>query len=243
MQTFNRIKIWAEQKQVTIPSLFFQYYKQIGVSDEEAMMILHVLAFQTEGNDFPTPAMMTERLCLSENEISHLYQRLIQKGVIQLLQETDADGIIYEKFSLYPLWDKILYKMEQEEFVQLAQAQKVNDRTIFNLLEQELGRLLSAIEIEQVSMWMDHDGHSPEVIKEAVKEAVLANKLSLRYIDRILFEWKKKHLKTVEQVRTHAEKFRAHTLATKTHVQTVGQSNHSPTNTNTRFYNWLDERE
>ena len=54
------------------------------------------------------------------------------------------------------------------------------------------------MEIETISMWLDQDGHSPEVIRKALMEAVLSQKMSLRYMDRILFEWKKKKVKTSE---------------------------------------------
>ena len=79
---------------------------------------------------------------------------------------------------------------------------------IFKLFEQEFGRFLSPMESESISMWLDDDGHSVEIIRAALKEAVLAEKMSLRYIDRILFEWKKKNVKTLAQVENQAKKFR-----------------------------------
>ncbi len=228
------MQIWAEQKHISIPSLFFQMYKQIGVTDEEAIFISHILTFQSEGIEFPTPMMMAERTCFDENTLSMMYQRLIQKGLIELNQQTDSNGILFEKVSVYPIWERILNKLEQQSFVQEVATTKLDDRSIFTLIEQELGRLLSPIEIEKVSMWIDHDGHSPEVIKEAV----LANKMSLRYIDRILFEWKKKQLKTIDQVKMHAEQYRSQSIAAKQQVSV-------PTEQKVRsgFYNWLDERE
>lgn len=238
--SFNRMKVWAEQKHISIPSLFFQMYKQIGVTDEEAIFISHILAFQAEGKEFPTPMMMAERTCFDVNAVSSMYQRLIQKGYIELLQQIDEKGIVFEKFSVYPIWERIMNKLEQQTFVAEVANSKVDDRSIFTLLEQELGRLLSTIEIEKVSMWIDHDQHSPEIIKEAIKEAVLANKLSLRYIDRILFEWKKKQFKTVEQVQNHAEKFRHHSITQKQVTKQV-VAEHKPPRSS--FYNWLDERE
>lgn len=236
--SFNRMKTWTEQKNISIPSLFFQMYKQIGVTDEEAIFISHILSFQSEGIEFPTPMMLAERTCFNENTLSMMYQRLIQKGLIELNQQTDQNGILFEKVSVYPIWERILNKLEQQTIVQEVAVTKLDDRTIFTLIEQELGRLLSPIEIEKVSMWIDHDGHSPEIIKEAIKEAVLANKMSLRYIDRILFEWKKKQLKTVDQVKVHAEQYRNQSIAAKPQV-----SMQTEQKVKSGFYNWLDERE
>ena len=64
------------------------------------------------------------------------------------------------------------------------------------------------MESETIGMWLDEDGHSVEIIRAALKEAVLAEKLSLRYIDRILFEWKKKNIKTISDVEKQTKKFR-----------------------------------
>lgn len=235
------LKAWVEQKQITVPSLFFKHYKEIGIRDDEALLLLQVIAVQEEGIPFPTPMLMSERTCFDANQVSTMYQRLIQKGFIELQQKTDEQGILYEKFSLYPLWEKIMHKIKQQAMVQSSVKSTVDERSIFTLIEQELGRLLSSIEIEQVSMWMDHDGHSPEIIKEAVKEAVLANKMSLRYVDRVLFEWKKKQLKTIEQVRAHAEEYRNYSMPKKQ----TGEASRTDSSSAARagFYNWLDERE
>jgi DNA replication protein len=238
--SFNKIRVWTEQKNIPIPSLFFKMYKDIGVSDQEALIVLHLIAFQAEGNDFPTPSMLQMRTELDQNTISMHYQRLIQKGLLHLTQEVDENGILYEKFSLYPIWERILTKLEQQVMVEESSEKKLDDKAIFTLLEQELGRLLSPIEIETVCMWLDQDKHSPEVIKEAVKEAVLANKASLRYIDRILFEWKKKQLKTVEQIQKHTAQFRQHTIAPKPNMAAPVEADNKP---KSGFYNWLDERE
>ena len=44
-------------------------------------------------------------------------------------------------------------------------------------------------------MWEDRDQHHPNLIQAALREAVMSGKLNFRYIDRILFEWKRMVLK------------------------------------------------
>lgn len=237
--SFNRIRIWTEQETVTIPNLFFQTYKELGLQDEEALLVLHLLAFQAEGNEFPTPTLVEQRTGHTQNQVSALYQRLMQKGLLEMKQDTNENGMLYEKFSLYPLWERILDKLEQRANVQSEHVMKLDGSAIFTLLEQELGRLLSPMEIETVSMWLDQDNHSPEIIKEAIKEAVLAGKTSLRYIDRILFEWKKKKITSIAQVQQHTDQFRQKTIAPQPQKPAADQTSKP----NTGFYNWLDERE
>ena len=83
----------------------------------------------------------------------------------------------------------------------------MSEGEIFKLFEQEFGRFLSPMECESISMWLDDDGHSVEIIRAALKEAVLAEKMSLRYIDRILFEWKKKNVKTLSMLKDMRKNF------------------------------------
>lgn len=79
---------------------------------------------------------------------------------------------------------------------------------LYKRFEEEFCRPLSPIEAETLSMWIDQDHHSPELITAALREAVVSGKLNFRYIDRILFEWKRNGIQTIEQARVHGEKFR-----------------------------------
>ncbi|KYG91696.1 DNA replication protein [[Bacillus] sp. KCTC 13219] len=235
MTSNEQLRIWVGQKNITIPQLFFQHYKELHIRDDDAMLLLHLLAFYEEGNDFPTPDDLMARTFFAANEISIKIQRFLQKGFIEITHDVDLDGKIYEKYSLYPLWKRIITLLEAKTITTSNEQQKKEEGAIFSVFEQEFGRLLSPMELENINAWLDVDKHSPELIRAALKEAVLAGKLSLRYIDRILFEWKKKNFTTVKQVEQHAEQFRKRTI-----TQPQAQAEKKPKRA---FYNWLEENE
>ncbi len=239
MNQYNRLRTWIEQGNITIPQLFFQFYKELHITDDEAILLLHLIAFHEEGNDFPTPYDLKARSHFAANDISMKLQRLMQKGFLEITQGVDANGKIYEKYSIYPLWDRILMLLESKQLATSDAEQKNEEGEIFTMFEQEFGRLLSPIEIETIGMWMDHDHHSPAIIKEALKEAVLAGKISLRYIDRILFEWKKKNFTSVKQVEQHSEQFRKRTMTSQQQVRNEERSEVPKA----AFYNWLEDRD
>ncbi|MER1999723.1 MAG: DnaD domain-containing protein [Lysinibacillus sp.] len=239
MTESKRLRMWAEQPIVNVPAYLFKYYHQLHIADDEALILLHLCSFLEEGVEFPTPFDISTRTNFSANDISVKLQRLMQKGAIEIIQEHDASGRITEKYSIWPLWERILHFLASENVKQQEVSQQLSEAEIYKLLEQEFGRLLSSIELETVGMWLDQDGHSPEIIKAALREAVLAGKLSLRYIDRILFEWKKKNITSMKQVEQQAEQYRQHTMKPIAGTQTTQQS---PA-TNKVFYNWLEERE
>lgn len=70
---------------------------------------------------------------------------------------------------------------------------------LFDNLHQHFGRFLTPFEIEDINKWID-DGLSPEVINEALKEAVLENKINFKYINTILRRYIKNGIDTIEKV-------------------------------------------
>lgn len=232
MRQSDRLQQWIEQGNVTISQLFFQFYRRLKITDEEAIMLLQIHSFQQAGNVFPTPDEIASRMSASQNSVTTMLQKLMQQGYLSIRQET-ADGMLTETISLQPLWDKLVDCLEVQAQTEKEHTQKEQEGEIFQLFEQEFGRFLSPMEIETISMWMDQDGHTPEVIRMALKEAVIAQKISLRYVDRILFEWKKKNIRTSSQVSKHANSFREKNIRIQPQESTEKK---------VQFYNWLEER-
>ncbi|MCG7343059.1 DnaD domain-containing protein [Sporosarcina sp. ACRSL] len=235
MHDEERLQIWIKQGNVTISQLFFQHYKALDIKDVDAMLLLHMFAFQTEGSQFPTPSDLAARMHLSENQVSEILQRLMQRGLLEIQQSQDENGVLYEQFSMLPLWNRLVNIVLAEKNVKEEQKEKDEEGEIFTLFEQEFGRLLSPMECETITMWLDEDGHAVQIIRAALKEAVLAQKLSLRYIDRILFEWKKKRVKTLNDVEKQSKSFRTAIMRPAQNQESVVKK--------VPFYNWLEERE
>ena len=237
----NRLRTWTEQRMIQIPQLFFQFYKELNIEDDEALIVMHLLAFHMEGNDFPTPNDLMNRLTMPGNDITSRLQRLMQKGFLEITSDVDANGKLYEKYSVFPIWERIMQMIEMKEHQKSAASLRQEEGEIFRLFEEEMGRLLSPLELEKIGYWLDEDKHSPALIKEALKEAVFAGKLSIRYIDRILLEWKKKNISTPQAAQKQSEQFREKQTFNRPPVRTVQQETQSTNKV--PFYNWLEERE
>ena len=74
---------------------------------------------------------------------------------------------------------------------------------IFNLIENNLNRVLSPIEYEVIKEW----DYSIEIIELAVKEAILHNAKTIKYIDRILFNWKQNNVETLEDAKKYLDEY------------------------------------
>lgn len=227
---------WLQEGNMTIPGVLLTHYKDIHLNEHELVLLLHVISSIDKGNAFPTPAELSSSMTISDSECSAILRRLIQKGYIEIRDGYSSDGIRYEQYNIEPLWEKlidfILFKDKQEKAI-LNQQREMDLYTCF---EKEFGRPLSPFECETLALWMDDDHHDPHIIKAALREAVISGKLNFRYIDRILFEWKKNGIKTIEQAKSYGKKFRQNQSQQRKQTESSTQTSKS-----IPFYNWLEQ--
>jgi len=236
MTKANMMK-WLQEGNLTIPGVLLTQYKEMNLNEHELVLILHVISFSENGNEFPTPVELSSLMTISVSDCSEILRRLIQKGFIEIKEGYSVDGIRYEKYHIEPLWEKLidhfLLKSKQEAVILNQQ----NETDLYTCFEQEFGRPLSPFECETLALWMDDDHHDPHIIKAALREAVMSGKLNFRYIDRILFEWKKNGIKTIEQAKSYGKKFRQN----QAQQRSKQQEGMSQTAKSIPFYNWLEQ--
>ncbi len=224
---------WVKKGNVQIPVILLENYAKIGLKEEELVLLLHIHSNIEKGIHFPTPLQLADSMAINIEQCSFHLRSLIQRGLLEILEDKTIEGIMIDAYSLDPLWSTIYDFMQKKERKNSREVK--DDENLFSTFEKEFGRALSPIECETLTMWYDQDHHDSIIIKAALKEAVLAGKLSFRYIDRILFEWKKQGIETIEQAREQSKKFVKPTIRKK--IETAK----STSNQAVPFYNWLDE--
>ncbi|MFT9847617.1 DnaD domain protein [Aneurinibacillus sp. REN35] len=233
-----------------LPNLLLQHYRQIGLSDEEMMVIIHLLAFKTEGKPFPTIHEVGERMSADAAAVVTKLQRLVQQGYISIEETVDpSTRMRSEWYCFTPLHKKIAACLEQkpvDEDIPGGMRTSSSVKNLYAVFEEEFGRPLSPIECENLAMWIDQDGYSEALIMAALREAVISGKLFFRYIDRILFEWHRNNIRTPQQAREYSLKFRKHQQRSERSGQTVGNGVSAVAASGALpqefpFYNWLEE--
>ena len=73
---------------------------------------------------------------------------------------------------------------------------------IYDFVEKNFGRTLTPIEYEEISKWEDN-----ELTRYAIKNAVLNNAYNIKYINKILHNYKMKSIQTVQQAKLDDEQF------------------------------------
>ncbi|RSK27396.1 DnaD domain protein [Bacillus sp. HMF5848] len=232
----SKVIEWLQQGHIVIPKLLLGSYNRLGLNEEELVLLLHIQNFIDSGNQFPTPDEISARTSFSTQQCTQLLKLLLQKNFITITEAKD-DQFIYESYSLQPLYEKLYQLLLTETFEEKVEVKQEEETQLYITFEQEFGRPLSPFETEMLSMWIDDDKQKAPIIKLALREAVLSGKLSFKYIDRILFEWKRNGIDTVEQAQEYTRKFR---LNQKRQKSTSDYETQSRKNKDIPIFNWLE---
>jgi DNA replication protein len=225
-----------EQGSVALPVMLFTEYKRLGLSEGEVMLLLHILIFaEKEGTPFPTVSQLEERMSVSSDQVVRWLQSLVRGGFLQIEEAVEPGGIRSERYSLSPLLQQLAASyLEREVKASTEETEEETYQTLFSLFEQEFGRPLSPMECETLTQWLDEDGHSEELILAALREAVFCGKVSFRYIDRILLEWQRNHIRTPEEAVEYSRRFRQKGI--------LYQDKKTEKNTDSfSLYNWVNQ--
>lgn len=216
----------------SISNVLLKMYKRMSLTEEEMMLLIHLLSFQQEGNRFPTLTELEERMSISSMRLIQALQKLLKEEWITIDEYTDSQtGMRHEQYNLTPLYRKLYQawkeymipdqsgQLQLEAAATSALSSHAEPVALYTRFEQVFGRPLSPFEIESIHMWTEQDGYQEELILTALREAATVGKLHIRYIDRILLEWQKQNITSVEQARHYSLQFRRQQGSSKEYRQ------------------------
>ena len=195
----NNLMNLLQERPIVVPKILLNNYKKMNITEEELIIIMLIMNY---GNKIEyNPDIFVNELCMDKFRTMELIGNLIDKNILSLemiksgrkTEEYISLSLLYER-----LYNIIIDKKEEDVCI---------DNSIFSVFEEELGKLLTSMEIEQIKEWIT-TYKNEELIKAALKEAVLNGVNSLRYIDTILNEWNKKGYKNKEDVLRDKENYR-----------------------------------
>jgi DNA replication protein len=227
---------------VAIPVDLIRHCGDLGIDPEEFVVLAQVIAsLQTGDGDFLAPQELAKRSGLSVRDAGDAVGRLVAKGLLSVGERLENDGTRSNYYDLKPLWQRLRGRESGQS------AAREWRRDPFSLFEEEFGRPLSGLECEQIRQWLEEDGHPEWLVIEALREAVLANKYSFKYIDRVLYEWQRNRVRTRQELEAYRQSYRERqqareqTAATKVRSTTgrrrdAKSDNHARDERYTAFY-------
>ncbi|MFD0694779.1 DnaD domain-containing protein [Paenibacillus sp. GCM10027628] len=207
--------IGVREGSVALPTLLLKHYRALKLNEIEVMTLIHLIAFwEKEKNDFPTIEQIQSRMSASPDQVIASLQKLLHEQFMTIDEDTEVStGIRSERYNLNPLFQKLVQHVIEQEMAVLTSARPpihadAAAKDIFTTFEKEFARPLTPMELETISGWLDKDMYREELILTALKEAVFAGKVYFRYIDRILLEWSRNRVATVEQAKEYSQRYR-----------------------------------
>ena len=138
--------------------------------------------------------LFVKELSLTKRKVIELINNLVEKNILNITINKNIDNVSEEYLNLDMLYRKITNIILDKEL-----PSSTNNEDLFTIFEKEFGRTISPTEYEKINSWLNED-IDKTLIVEALKEAVYNSTTSLRYIETILYSWKKKGIKTKEDV-------------------------------------------
>lgn len=179
------------EKYTVLRTLLLEMYHEIGITNEEMLFFIHLISFQQDNIEFPSFSMLMKRMGMTRDEILSLINSLVDRQYLRIDSKKNEKNQQTEYYNLEFLYNRIDALVKQEEAAKASQETEDQEARVFQVLENEFGRPLSPIEYQEVADWLHKDKFPVDMILEAIKEAVLAQAYSLRYIDKVLMNWRR----------------------------------------------------
>ena len=177
------------EKRFTLSSHLIEVALKNNLSLIEFLLLMY---FEDTDDKTLNVSKISKVLSLKEEQVLQAFNHLITLNLIEVDTGKDEKNKRCETISLTPLYESLWKKVEKKKEAETKE-------TIFDTFQKELGRNISPMEYEIINAWLEKD-FSEELILGALKEAVYNGVSSLRYIDKILYEWQKKGYHTLKEV-------------------------------------------
>lgn len=183
---------------LVLPSDLLLNYNQLFSSSDDFLVWQFFYLQNTTALGELSPSQIAEKIGKQVTEVNQAISRLTDKGLLQY-RTIELNGEIEVIFDATLALERLDQLFEEQAPNQVKPAQ--NDlKSLVETFQQELGRLLSPFEIEDLEKSLKEDGTSADLIKEALREAVLNGKPNWKYIQAILRNWRHEGIKSVAQV-------------------------------------------
>ena len=184
---------------ITIPLYIYKLFPKLNIDYETFIFLMYLYS---KGNKkLFDIKVISEDLALDNKKIMNYISSLESNKLIEIKVIKNEKNIMEEFIYLDPFYNKISMFIVNDE-MDYNNSNENDD--IFEILEKELGIQLSFVEVEVVKSWK----YDKEVIEEAIKEAVNNNVASIKYIDKVLYSWSKKGIKTKEDVEKNRNNYK-----------------------------------
>lgn len=189
-----------QQGNLVIPLYLFQNYRKFKISVEEFLFLMYL--YNRGNRTLLNPERIHQDLGLDVMKVMEYIGSLSDAHLLSVDTIKNEKGLSEDIINLDDFYSKLASIMTSD-----VVEEDHSKSNIFGVIEKEFGRTVSPMEYEIIKAWLDNH-MSEELITEALKEATFNGVSNLRYIDKILYEWEKRGIKTKEDVMKNKMQYR-----------------------------------
>ncbi|PAT01153.1 hypothetical protein CI105_07875 [Candidatus Izimaplasma bacterium ZiA1] len=180
------IKLLMKKNIIDFNELVLNNYYKMDLDEIDAVIIIKLHSLLKRGITFINPEKLSKILSLTKTKTANKLDNLTAKGYVKFELIKLKNGKESESFNLDFFIEKILmieFELKQKE---QSSTKKVMESDLVDMLETELKKPLSVLDIQIITKWLSEDNYTKEQIEEALLVAMKNNKVSMKYIDNLL---------------------------------------------------------
>lgn len=184
---------------LVLPSTLLLHFKELFPSSDDFLVWQFFYLQNTTGLDEMSPSQIAERIGKEISDVNQSISNLTERRLLQY-RTIELNGEIELLFDASLALERLddLLGVAHSSSDQLTPQNQLKD--LVETFQQELGRLLTPFEIEDLTKTLKEDRISADLIKEALREAVLNGKANWKYIQAILRNWRHEGINSVAQI-------------------------------------------
>ncbi|VTY18586.1 DnaD domain-containing protein [uncultured Streptococcus sp.] len=184
---------------LVLPSALLLHFKELFPSSDDFLVWQFFYLVNTSSMEELSPSQIAEIIGKELPDVNQAISNLTENGLLQY-RTIELNGeieLIFDASSALERLDNLL-GVHKSTLEKVTPQNQLKD--LVETFEQELGRLLTPFEIEDLTKTVKDDGTNVDVIKEALREAILNGKTNWKYIQAILRNWRHEGIRSVVQV-------------------------------------------
>ena len=184
---------------LVLPSALLLHFKELFPSSEDFLVWQFFYLQNTTALGDVSPSQIAEIIGKEVADVNQSISNLTENGLLQY-RTIELNGEIELIFDASLAFERLDSLLDSQTPATTAPNPQNQLKDLVETFQQELGRLLTPFEIEDLSKTVKDDGIKVDLIKEALREAVLNGKPNWKYIQAILRNWRHEGIQSVTQV-------------------------------------------
>ena len=184
---------------LVLPSALLLHFKELFPSSDDFLVWQFFYLQNTSALDELSPSQIAETIGKELADVNQSISNLTENGLLQY-RTIELNGEIELIFDASLAFERLDSLLDTQTPAATAPNPQNQLKDLVETFQQELGRLLTPFEIEDLSKTVKEDGVNADLIKEALREAVLNGKPNWKYIQAILRNWRHEGIQSVAQV-------------------------------------------